>query len=156
MSEWIGWVGRLRRMLYARMEELSFRTGAATVAGVCAVAATAILLTLTQGGHHAGPPRAQAGLAPSSFVAAQPIVAFSPSATHRSRTRLPAGGPDVRYVPGPAKTPTAAPQPAPSPSYPSPRRTFWTRPPVTHGRPSPAPTFPWPWPTPSFPFNQGG
>src|SRR5579862_7037941 len=70
VSEWIGWVSRVRRMLYSRMEELSFRTGAATVAGVMAVAATAILLTLTQGGHHAAPPRAQAGLASSSFVAA--------------------------------------------------------------------------------------
>jgi hypothetical protein len=143
-------------MIYARMEELSFRTGAATVAGVCAVAGTAILLTLTQGGHHAGPPRAQAGLAPSSLVAAQPIGAFSAPASHRSHTRRAEGGPDVRYVPAPAKTPAAAPQPAPSPTYPSPRHTFWTNPPVTHGTPHPAPSFPWPWPTPSWPYNQHG
>jgi hypothetical protein len=155
VSEWIGWVARLRRMLYARMEELSFRTGAATVAGVLAVAATAILLTLTQGGHHAAPPRAQAGLASSSFVAAPAIVPISPSATHHARR--PEGGPDVRYVPEPTKTPIARPRPAPSPSRPLPMRTFWTKPRVTHGRPSPAPTSPWPWPTPSpsFGFNQG-
>ncbi len=102
-------------MLYARMEELSFRTGAATVAGVLAVAATAILLTLTQGGHHAAPPRAQAGLAPSSFVAAPAIVPISPTAAHRTHTRRREAAPDVRYAPEPAKTQTATPQPAPSP-----------------------------------------
>src|SRR5579863_7450731 len=107
-------------MIYARMEQLSFRTGAATVAGVLAVAATAILLTLTQSGHHAGPPRVQAGLAPRSVLAAPPMVAFSPSAAHRSHTRRPAGGTDVRYVPGAARTPTATPQPSPSASSPSP------------------------------------
>jgi hypothetical protein len=143
-------------MIYSRMEELSFRTGAATVAGVCAVAATAILLTLTQGVHHAGRPRAQAGLAPSSFVAAPAIVPLSPSAVHQSHPRRSEAAPDVHYAPGPAKTPTARPQPAPSPSYPSPRHTFWTNPAVTHGTPNPAPTFPWPWPTPSWPFNQNG
>jgi hypothetical protein len=138
-------------MIYSRMEELSFRTGAATVAGVLAVAATAILLTLTQGGHHAAPPRAQAGLAPSSFVGAQPIVPFSPTATHHSHTRRPTGGPEVRYAPEPAKTRTATPQPAPSPTWPMPKHTIRTDPAVTHGTPNPAPTFPWLWPTPSWP-----
>jgi hypothetical protein len=150
VSEWIGWVGRLRRMIYARMEQLSFRTGAATVAGVLAVAATAILLTLTQGGHHSGPPRAQAGLPPSSFVAAPEIAPFSPSAAHHSHPRRSAAAPDVPYVPGPAKTPTATPQPSPSPTLPAPRHTFRTNPPVTHGPPS-TPGFPWPWPTTGFP-----
>jgi hypothetical protein len=154
VSEWIGLVGRLRRVLYGRMEEVSFRTGAATVAGVCAVAATAILLTLTQGGHHAGSPRAQAGLASSSIVAAPATVPLSPSASHRSRTRRPEGGPEVRYVPGPVKTPTARPQPAPSPR-PTPMRTFWTNRPGKHGTPSPGPTLPMPFPSPSLPFNQG-
>ena len=152
MSEWIGLVGRLRRVIYGRMEELSFRTGAATVAGVCAVAATAILLTLTQGGHHAGAPHAQAGLASSSYVAAPAIVPLSPSASHRSHTRRPDGGPEVPYVPAPTKTPTARPQPAPSPSA-TPMRTFLN--PHKRGRPSTAPTAPFPFPTPSFGFNQG-
>jgi hypothetical protein len=151
VSEWIGWVGRLRRMLYARMEELSFRTGAATVAGVLAVAATAILLTLTQGGHHAAPPRAQAGLAPSSFVAAPAIVPISPTAAHRTRTRRPEAAPEVRYAPEPAKTHTATPQPAPSPMRPTPSYILRTHPPVTHGTPNPAPTFPWTWPTSNWP-----
>ncbi|MGH3256119.1 MAG: hypothetical protein ACRDOU_12145 [Streptosporangiaceae bacterium] len=153
MSEWIGWVGRLRRMIYHRMEELSFRTGAATVAGVLAVAATAILLTLTQGGHHAGPRHAEAGLAPTSFEAT-PITASSPSATHHSHRSRPTAGPEVRYVP--TKTPTARPQPAPSPSHPSSLRTFWTNPPVKHKTPNPPPSDPFPWPTPTWPFGQGG
>jgi hypothetical protein len=151
VSEWIGWVGRLRRMIYSRMEELSFRTGFAAVAGVLAVAATAILLTLTQGGHHAAPPRAQAGLASSSFVAAPTIVPYSPPATRHARRQE--GGPDVRYVPEPTKAPIARPQPAPSRSRPTPRHTFGT---PTYGRPSAAPTFSWPWPTPGFGLNQPG
>jgi hypothetical protein len=138
-------------MIYSRMEELSFRTGAATVTGVLAVAATAILLTLTQGGHHSGLPRAQAGLAPSSFVAASAIAPFTPSVTHQPHHRRSAAAPDVRYVPGPAKTPTAKPQPAPSPTYPMPRHTFRTNAPVTHGPPDPGPSFPWAWPTPPWP-----
>ena len=142
--------GPLRRMIYARMEELSFRTGAATVAGVLAVAATAIVLTLTQGGHHGAPPRAQAGLASSSFVAAPEIVPLSPSAGHRSHPRRPTAAPDVHYVPGPGKTPTATPQPSPSPTLPVPRHTFRSPRPVTHGPPS-TPGFPWPWPTAGLP-----
>jgi hypothetical protein len=152
VSEWIGWVSRVRRMLYSRMEELSFRTGAATVAGVMAVAATAILLTLTQGGHRAGPPRAQAGLAPSSFVAAPAVVPTAPSATHRSHPRRSQAAPNISYVPAPAKSPTATPQPSPSPRRPTPRYTYWTNPPVTHRTPNPAPSFPFPWPTaPNWP-----
>jgi len=151
VSEWIGWVGRLRRTIYSRMEELSFRTGAATVAGVIAVAATAILLTLTQGGHHAAPLReAQAGAGPSSILSAPPDVAFSPSA-HPSGRRAEAA-PDVHYVPRPAKSPTADPQPSPSASLPSPRHTFRATPPGMHSTPAP-PGYPWPWPfpTPSWP-----
>jgi hypothetical protein len=130
-------------MIYTRMEELSFRTGAATVAGVLAVAATAILLTLTQGGHHAAP-RAQAGFASSSFVAAPEVVPLSPSAAHQTHTRRPAAAPDVPYVPGPSKTPTVMPQPSPSPTPHPPRHGV--RAPVTHGPPS-SPGFPWPWPS---------
>jgi hypothetical protein len=130
-------------MIYTRMEELSFRTGAATVAGVLAVAATAILLTLTQGGHHAAPPRAQAGFS-SSFVAAPEVGPLSPSAAHQTHTRRPTAAPDMPYVPNPSKTPTVMPQPSPS-STPHPPR-HGVRAPVTHGPPS-SPGFPWPWPS---------
>jgi hypothetical protein len=154
VSEWIGWVGRLRRAVYARMEELSFRTGAATVAGVFAVAATAIVLTLTQGGHHAAPPRAaQAGAVPSRFLAVSSIATPSPSA--RTSRHQPTAAPDVQYVPQPAKSPTATPQASPSPSRSAPLRTFWT-PPRTHKPASPGPRWPWPTPSTSFRFNGPG
>lgn len=139
-------------MLYSRMEELSFRTGAATVAGVLAVAGTAILLTLTQGGHHAGPSRAQAGLAPSSLAAAPAVVPSSPPATHRSHRRQPQAAPNIRYVSEPAKSPTATPQPSPSRMRPTPTYSYRTNPPVTHRTPNPGPSFPFPWPTaPAWP-----
>jgi hypothetical protein len=158
VSEWIGWLGRLRRAVYARMEELSFRTGAATVAGVVAVAATAILLTLTQGGHHAAARAAQAGGAiPSRLLADPPIATFSPSArTGRHRA---SAAPDVHYVPQPTRTPTATPQASPSPSRPAPLRTFWTPPPDrTHTAPAApsSPGFHWPWPTPSPSWQWNG
>ena len=153
MSEWIGWAGRLRRTIYARMEELNFRTGAATVAGVFAVAATAILLTLTQGSHDAGPPRAaEAGAAPSRFLAAPPIAVFPTPAAHPSDPSRAEAAPDVHYVPGPAKTPTATPQASPSAGLPSPRHTPLTTPPETH----PTPGVPWPWPTASYQWDQPG
>ncbi len=138
-------------MIYSRMEELSFRTGFAAVAGVLAVAATAILLTLTQGGHHAAPPRAQAGLASNSIVAAPAVVPVSAPATRHARR--PEGGPDVRYVPDPTKAPIARPHPDPSPRRPMPRHTFQA---PTYSRPDPGSTFSWPWPTSGSGFNQPG
>ena len=159
MSEWIGWVSRLRRRLYSRMEELSFRTGTATIAGVLAVAATAILLTLIQAGHHAVPRSVQAGAAPAAPAVAQPMHAYSPPATHsahRKRTEAPFAD----YVPGPAKTRAAAPRAAPSPTPLWPRPTLWGPKPGTSTTPPNQTPFPWPWPTPgpTQPFlgNQPG
>jgi hypothetical protein len=149
VSEWIGWVGRLKRSLYARLEELRFRTGAAAFAGVLAVAATAILLTLTQGSQRAALTRqAQAGAAPSSAVLAPP-AALSPGAhpAHHSRA---ANAPFADYVPGPTKTPTATPQASPSPTWRAPRHTRLR---YRSGLGSPTATSPglpsWPFPTPS-------
>jgi hypothetical protein len=154
VSEWIGWAGRLRRTIYARMEQLSFRTGAATVAGVFAVAVTAILLTLTQGGHHAAPPRAaRSDAAPSRFLAGPPIGVFSTPATHRTDPSRAAAAPDVHYVPERAKTPTATAQASPPAGLPSRWPTPWKTPPATHAPPSVPTGYPWPWPTPT-PSNQ--
>jgi hypothetical protein len=153
VSEWIGWVSRLRRALYARMEELPFRTGTATIAGVLAVAATAILLTLIQVGYHAAPRSVLAGAAPRSSPVASPVYAYSPRATHRAH-RHRADAPFGAYVPGPAKTPTAAPQASPSPSSPAPRR-----PPLRYPRGTASPgTAPgggagWPFPSQTAPFT---
>ena len=43
---------KLRRAIYARMEEMSFRSGAALAAAVLAVTGLGIALTLTLGGGH--------------------------------------------------------------------------------------------------------
>jgi hypothetical protein len=152
VSEWIGWVSRLRRTIYARMEDMSFRTGAATFAGVLAVAATAILLTLIQVGHHAAAPRAaQAGAVPSLPVAAPPRYASLP-ATHSHKHRAEHF---ADYVPGPAKTPTATPQASPSPSRPAPWQTPWSRPSATAKPTTPSPGWP-SWALPSPPPSQRG
>ena len=147
MSEWIGWVSRLRRAIYARMEALSFRTGTATVAGVAAVAVTAILLTLIQGGHH-GAPRtaAEAGAAATSSVVTAPVAVFPPPATDLpSPSRIAA--PFADYAPRQAKSPTATPQADPSPTARPTKRALWREPgkrphgthPSTPGWPLPSP-----------------
>jgi hypothetical protein len=149
VSEWIGWVGRLRRLLYASLEELSFRTGAAAVAGVLAVAATAILLTLTQGGHRAAPlPRIQAAAAPSTVALAPPTVALSP-ATHPAHHGRAAAAPFASYAPAPPKKPTPTPQPSPSSTSPTPRRTRLRYPPHSGSPISTSPGTPLPFPTTS-------
>jgi hypothetical protein len=153
VSEWIGWVGRLRRTIYARMERLSFRTGAATFSGVIAVAVTAILLTLTQPGHHAAASREVRADAPISSQAVPPVIPFSLPATHRATHKA---APFTDYGPAPAKRPKVAPQASPSPSWPTPRPQptryrARTNPPVV---PSPVGGGgPWPFPTPSEPFT---
>ena len=61
MSEGTGWAGRLRRVVNARMEEMSFRSGVAVFAGVLALTGGGIALTVTLGGGHpaaAAPPSA--------------------------------------------------------------------------------------------------
>ena len=85
-------MGQLKRAIYARMEEVSFRTGVAVVGGVL-VAAAAIALTVVLGGHGdaaasapASPVAAAASASPSTVPAAS-----SPSAASRpSDTTVPA------------------------------------------------------------------
>jgi hypothetical protein len=122
VSEWFGRFGRLRRTVYARMEELSFRSGASAVAGVLAVAATAVVLTLTQSGHSASAQRVQEA-GPS--IAAFPTSLWSTSApspdrhprTHSATTT----GPAPNFAPESAQTPTATPQ---APAQPTSRRSI--------------------------------
>jgi hypothetical protein len=150
VSEWIGWVSRLRRAIYARMEALSFRTGTATVAGVIAVAVTAILLTLIQGGHHAAlRTTAEASAAPSSAVAAAPVAVFPPPADHSAPPSRGAA-PFAVYVPKPGKSRTATPQPDPSPTVRPTRRSLLREPSGKHS-PGSQPSEPGGWPLPSPP-----
>ncbi len=72
MREGTGWAARLRRVLNARLEEMSFRSGLAVVAGVLVLTAAGIALTVTLGGGHraaAAPPAVSASAAPSSAAA---------------------------------------------------------------------------------------
>jgi hypothetical protein len=153
VSEWIGWVIRLMSTIRARMEEMSLRSGAATVAGVFAVAATAVLLTLIQGGHHAAVARtAQAGPAQNFSVPAPPVSAPRlPPATHPATHAALADAPDVRDAPEHAKTPTAAPQASPSPSLGLPMRTPAGYPAGAGSPATPQPGWSpsWSWPTPA-------
>ena len=151
MSEWIGWVSTLRSTIFARMEKMSLRSGGGTVAGVFAVGATAILLTLIQGGHHAAAARtAQAGAARSFSVFAPPDSAgWLPPSTLPATHGALADAPDVRDAPEHARTPTAAPQASPSPSFGSPRHAspgYRSGTGSSAGQPGWAPG--WSWPTP--------
>ena len=113
-------MGDLKSALYARMEEVSFRSAAAVVGAVLAAAGVAITLAVVLGGHSDA-----AASAPSSR-AAIPSVA-PPSPHHVSAT--------------PQASP---PKPAPSSSHTSPwqpRPPKWT--PGDPRRPSPPD---WGWP----------
>jgi hypothetical protein len=111
-------LGRLKRAIYARMEEVSFRSGAAVAGAVLAAAGVAITLAVVPG----RPGGAVAG-APASRVAA-PLAAApspvpvssssapapsSPQATPRpSRTTIPAAvAGDYRPPPSPARASAA-------------------------------------------------
>ena len=86
-------MGRLKSAIYARMEEVSFRSGAAAVGGVLIAAGVAIMLAVVLGG-----PGGAVASAPASRAAAPAVTSptpvpasSSPQATPRpSRTTVPA------------------------------------------------------------------
>ncbi len=114
----------LKSTIYARLEEMSFRSGAAVSAGVLAVVGVAITLAVVLGGHSGavasapGPAAAARTVAPTG-----PAVTATPSVTPRaSRTSSISGQPAVapspataasRGAPGQA-TQGATPTPRPS------------------------------------------
>jgi len=155
VSEGTGWAARLRRVVNARMEEMSFRSGLAVFATVLALTGTGIALTVTLGGGHraaAAPLTASTSLTPSPVVppssaSVAPSSLDSPSATHDAPQSAPA--PTNEGAPQPETT-TRAPAPRPSPAssspWPTPRPPYSFAPnPVRH---SPPPGWPpgWPWP----------
>jgi hypothetical protein len=85
VTEGTGWAARFRRVLNARLEEMSFRSGAAVFGAVLALTGLGLGLSLTEGGSH------------------HPAAASAVSAS--VVTRSPASGPS------PA---SAAPSPSPS------------------------------------------
>ncbi|MGH3160327.1 MAG: hypothetical protein ACRDOC_00450 [Streptosporangiaceae bacterium] len=86
-------MGQLKSTLYARMEEMSFRSGAAVTGSVLTAAGVAITLAVVLGGHSDAVASAPASR-PAIPSVAPPVLApvsSSPSATPRaSRTTAPA------------------------------------------------------------------
>jgi len=89
-------LGELKRAIYARMEEVSFRSGAAAAGGVLTVAGVAITLAIVLGGGPGGTVTSAPAAhdAAPSVASASPVPASSsPQAAPRpSRTTIPATG----------------------------------------------------------------
>ena len=75
-------MGRLKSTIYARMEDMSFRSGAAVSAGVLAAAGVAITLAVALGGHSGAAPSASrpAAVARSTPPPSAMLPAAAPSA----------------------------------------------------------------------------
>jgi len=119
-------LGRLKSTVYARMEEMSFRSGAAVTGGVLAAAGVAIMLAVLLGGHGdaatsaPAPDVAVGSVAPPSSALASPSPSVSasapPSITPRaSRSTSPATAAGV-YQPSSRVSTSATAQAAATPS----------------------------------------
>jgi hypothetical protein len=125
VTEGTGWAAKLRRVLNARLEAMSFRSGLAMFAGVLALTATGIALTVTMGGGHrsgVAPSAVSASAAPRSAAAQSSGAAEpSPSATPTPAQTSPESQPIADYTPGPATTSappgSVAPSSPPWPTY---------------------------------------
>ena len=157
VSEGTGWAARLRRVVNARMEEMSFRSGLAVFAAVLALTGTGIALTVTLGGGHraaAAPLTASRSVTPSpvappSSASAAPSLPASPSASQAA----PESAPAVANEDAPQPETTKAPSPQASPASSSPWPTPRPLPSRTLGPEQPPETTPpgwwppgWPWP----------
>lgn len=143
--------GRLRSMIYGRLEEMSFRSGAAICAGVLVVAGMAIALSVTLAGQRPAPARAAASSAAlPSVLPSSPAAAFSPSARPSARHARPdsGSGPAADYLPEHQVTPAGGAQASPAPW---PKLRPWRRPPTPGRFPASLPPgwiIPWPWVSP--------
>jgi len=135
-------LGRLKSAIYARMEEMSFRSGAAVAGGVLVAAGLAITLAVALGGHSAA---ATSVSTPATVARLTPppspvLPAALPSATAQATpvaSPRPAGG---YQPPAPVTVVTTPPASASSAAgLPTPR----------HPRPTPTPRItpvnPFPW-----------
>jgi hypothetical protein len=131
---------KLRRVFYARMEEMSFRSGAAVAAAVLALTGLGIALTVTLGGGHraAAAPRVVSvsttatSAAPLPSASAVPSPSASPSAIQDAPEPMPAA------QDAPQSETTRAPSPKASLATSSP----WPTPRPIRSRPSYAPSSP--------------
>jgi hypothetical protein len=146
MTKGAGRAGKLRRVINARLEEMSFRSGAAVSAGAVVVGGTGIALGLMLTGGHAaavtGTPSAHVTLRPALVPASASASAFaSPMA---APTGTPSGsGPALSSDPKP--TPGASLTPSATTTSPTPASSLTPHPIGTYGRyrkhpPGPQPT----------------
>ena len=153
MTEGAGQAGRLRKVINARLEEMSFRSGAALSAGAVVVGGTAIALGMMLTSGHAaavaGAPSAHVTLRPalvpaSAQASASPIdpPTVAPSGSNPALSYYPKPSPGANVTPAATSTSQA---PAPS-LIPRPIGTFTK---YRKHRPTPGPTvYPPGWPLP--------
>ena len=153
MTEGVSRAGKLRKAINARLEEMSFRSGAALSAGAVVVGGTAIALgMILTSGHAAAVPGA-----PSAHVTLRP--ALVPASAQASASPIdpptvtPSGSsPALSYYPKPS--PGANVTPAATTTAPTPASSLTPHPIGTFSkyrkhRPNPAPTlYPPGWPLP--------
>jgi hypothetical protein len=101
MIDATGWAERVKLAMYARMEELSFRSAVTTAAGVLALTGLGVTLTVTSGGgqHQADTPLGSAvvGAAPSTVPSAAAV--FPPSAEPSPSVIPVSASPQARLTP---------------------------------------------------------
>jgi hypothetical protein len=109
VREGTGRAAKLRRVMNARMEEMSFRSGVVVVTGVLALAAAGIALTVTLGGGHraaAAPSAVSASVGPNSAAAQSSAAADpSPSASPAGTQVSPDAQPVADFTPKPGTSP---------------------------------------------------
>jgi hypothetical protein len=139
MIDATGWAERLKLAMYARMEELSFRSAITTAAGVLALTGLGVTLTVTSGSglHEADTPLGSAavGAAPSASASAPAL--FPPSAEPSPSVIPVSASPQARLTPASASAgpPSLLSTPAATYTAPSPRdprgprgRIRWSQP----------------------------
>jgi hypothetical protein len=86
-------LGQLKSTLYARMEEVSFRSGAVVAGGVLAAAGVAITLAVVLGGHSeavASAPASRSAVPSATPPVLAPVSSSPPATPRASRTTNPA------------------------------------------------------------------
>jgi hypothetical protein len=111
-------VGRLRSTVYGRMEEMSFRSGAAVSAGVLAALGAAIALPVVLGGNHSAGAAGAPSLGPAARSVAPPSPApasASPSARPSLKRAVPAAPAESGQLPSQVTAVTTS-QASPAPA----------------------------------------
>ena len=102
-------MGQLKSAIYARLEEVSFRSGVAVAGGVLAAAGVAVALTVVLGGHGDAAASAPASPAAAAASAASSPVPASSSPSSPRATPRPSDTTVPATVAGEYRSPTPAP-----------------------------------------------